>query len=376
MRRLVLASSILVLAQAFAGDTPRRSLDEIKKDLEAKGAHDAYVPTAPLGLDQEALQKAIPANEPLTKAKVELGRELYFDGRLSKDGTISCASCHSPSHGWGDPGRFSKGVGGKLGGRHAPTVLNRVFGKLQFWDGRAATLEAQALGPIENPVEMADKCEDVVPRLNAIEGYKLQFEKVFGGPATKERIALAIAAFERTVLSGNSRVDKDDEATRWKKADLDDASPEKKAIAQAAIEAAAKDPLTESERRGKAVFEGKANCSLCHLGHNYTDEDFHNLGVDANEGRFAVTKEEKDWGRFKTPTLRGLVGREPYMHDGSEATLEAVVDFYDKGGGVGAKNLSHRLKPLGLTKEEKADLVAFLKALSGEQTKIEPPKLP
>ncbi|HZU95156.1 MAG TPA: cytochrome c peroxidase, partial [Planctomycetota bacterium] len=243
-------------------------------------------------------------------------------------------------------------------------------------DGRAVSLEAQALGPIENPVEMAEKLDDLIPRLNAIEGYEVQFEKVFGGPATKERLAQAIAAFERTILCGNSRVDKDEEAERWKKLDPDDLSPEKKAIAKAAIEAAAKDPLSDAERRGKALFERKAGCSGCHVGYNYTDESFHNDGVDAGEGRLAISKDERDRGGYKTPTLRGLVGREPYMHDGSKATLEDVVDFYDKGGGVGTKNLSQRLRKLHLTEEQKADLVAFLKALSGETTKVEVPRLP
>ncbi|MEZ0229180.1 MAG: cytochrome-c peroxidase [Planctomycetota bacterium] len=342
-------------------------------------ADETFVPRAPLGLDQAALDKAL-QQEPLTKAKVELGKQLYFDGRLSKDGTVSCASCHAPDHGFGDPGKFSKGVGGKLGGRHAPTVLNRVFGRLQFWDGRAATLEQQALGPIENPVEMAGNLDEAVKWLNQTEGYRKQFEQVFGGPATKDRIAKAIASFERTVLNGNSRVDLDEEAERWKKADQDELTAEQKTKAKAAIEAAAKAPLGDSERRGKALFFGKANCSLCHTGHNYTDEEFHNLGVgsDAREpdaGLAAVSKSDKDWGKFKTPTTRGLVGREPYMHDGSEATLEAVVDYYDRGGNKN-KNLSDRMKPLGLSTQEKADLVAFLKALSGETTMVEKPKLP
>jgi cytochrome c peroxidase len=334
---------------------------------------------APLGIDQIALDKAV-ASEPLTKAKIELGKQLYFDGRLSKDGTISCASCHDPKHGWGDDDKFSKGVGGHLGGRHAPTVVNRVFGRLQFWDGRAGSLEDQALGPIQNPVEMANTLDAVVTFLNQTEGYKKQFEAVFGGPATKERLAKAIASFERTVLSGASRVDLDEEAERWKKADDEDLSAEKKEIKKAALAAAAKAPLTDSERRGKALFFGKANCSLCHTGHNYTDEEFYNIGIgsqakEPDAGRSAISKDDKDWGKFKTPTTRALVGREPYMHDGSEATLEAVVDYYDKGG-TPNKNLSERIKPLHLTAEEKADLVGFLRALSGETTMAEKPHLP
>jgi cytochrome c peroxidase len=376
MRRLAIVLAVLFLSSAWAGDPPRRLLEEIKKDLDAKGAHDPYLPTVPLGLDQARFDNRIPDDSPLTKAKIELGSELYFDGRLSRDGTVSCASCHSPAHGFSDPGKLSKGVDGQLSARHAPTVINRVYGLLEFWDGRAMSLEAQTLGPIENPAEMDEKLDDLIPRLNAIEGYRVQFERVFGGPATKERLAQAIAAFERTILCGNSRVDKDEEAERWKKLDLDALSPEKNAIANAAIEAAAKDPLSEAERRGRALFARKARCAGCHAGYCYTDEDFHNDGVDASEGRLAISKDETERGSYKTPTLRGLVGREPYMHDGSKATLEDVVDFYDKGGGVGTKNLSRQLRKLRLTQQEKADLVAFLKALSGETTKVEVPRLP
>jgi cytochrome c peroxidase len=374
---LVVVSGALVAAE----DRPARlSVDDIKKSLEAPGAHDPFVPAAPVGIDPEAVKKGIPQNDPLTKAKVELGKQLYFDARLSKDNTVSCASCHRPDHGWGDPRAFSAGVGGALGGRHSPTVLNRGLGTIQFWDGRAKTLEDQALGPIANPVEMNLPLAEALTRLNAIEGYRLQFEKVFGGPASEERVAKAIAAFERTVLGGSSRVDLDEDAERYAKVDLDDADADLKARATKAIEAAKKAPLTDSERRGKAIFYGKANCSLCHAGNNYADDDFYNLGVGANAktpdaGRMDATKKEDDWGKFKTPTLRGTLVRAPYMHDGSEPTLEAVVEYYDKGG-TPNKNLSPRIKKLGLSKDEKADLVAFLKALSGEVPVVEAPRLP
>ncbi len=372
---------LCVTAIVRAEQPARESLDEITKRLEAKGAHEPFQPKTPLGLDPEAIAKGIPQDNPLTPAKVELGKQLYFDGRLSADGTVSCASCHDPAHGWADPGQFSKGVAGKLGGRNAPTVINRVLGKVQFWDGRAGTLEQQALGPIENPVEMAAKLDDVVTKLNGLPGYKAQFERVFGGPATKERIALAIAAFERTVLSGASRVDLDDEAERFAKVDeSDEFDAETRARAKAAREAVARAPLTESEKRGKKLFFNKASCALCHSGQNYTDELFYNLGVGAqaktpDEGLCVISKKAEDWGKFKTPGLRNIAESAPYMHDGSEATLEAVVDYYDRGG-TKNKNLSDRIKPLGLTKEEKADLVAFMKALSGEVTKVGAVKLP
>lgn len=367
-------------ALAHAADSPAPlSLDEVKKALAEPGAHDPYVPVAPVGIDQDAVKAGIPAQDPLTKAKVSLGKQLYFDKRLSGDRTVSCASCHVPAKGYADPRQFSVGVGGKKGGRQAPSVLNRVLGKVQFWDGRAKTLEDQALGPIANPVEMNLPHEEALKRINEIPGYAAQFEKVFGGLATKETLARAIAAFERTVLAGASRVDLHEDAQRYASLD-EDAPAEVKARAKAAKEAAAAHPLTESELRGKALFTGKGNCSLCHTGMNYTDEEFHNLGVGAGAkepdvGLMATTKKDEDWGKFKTPTLRSCAETAPYMHDGSEATLEAVVEYYDKGG-TPNKNLSNRIKKLGLTAQEKADLVAFLKALSGEASVLDEPRLP
>jgi cytochrome c peroxidase len=380
--RALVVPFVLAASLALAKTPGDWSVAEIKKALDAPGAHDALVLAAPVGIDGDSLRKQLPAQNPLTPAKVALGKELYFDTRLSADSSVSCASCHRPDHGWGDPDRFSSGVGKKLGGRHAPTVINRALSTLQFWDGRAASLEEQALGPVQNPVEMNMKLDEAVGRLNAIEGYRIQFERIFGGPATNERVAHAIAAFERTILAGGSRVDLDDEVARYAQVDLDDpdTKTDVKVRAKAARETAKAHPLTDAERRGKALYTGKANCSLCHAGENYTDEQFYNLGVgaDAKEpdlGLAAVTKKPEDEGKFKTPTLRNAADRPPYMHDGSEATLEAVVDFYDRGGGKN-KNLSSRIKPLGLTAEEKADLVQFLKALSGEVTKVEKPKLP
>ena len=183
--------------------------------------------------------------------KIALGKQLYFDPRLSADRTVSCSTCHNPAHGWSDARSTSAGVGGQVGGRNAPTVLNAAFHRFQFWDGRAGTLEEQALGPIENPIEMNLPVEEAVKRLNEIEGYKSQFNEIFGSDVTKETLAKAIAAYERTILSGDAPYD------RYKAGD-------KSALSEAAV-------------RGMTLFFGKANCYACHSGPTFTDFAFHNI---------------------------------------------------------------------------------------------------
>jgi cytochrome c peroxidase len=289
------------------------------------------------------------------KAKVELGKQLYFDGRLSKSGAISCAFCHNPGTGFADPRQTSIGIGGGVGGRQAPTVYNTALNHLQFWDGRARSLEEQAIGPIQNPIEMGETHENVVRKLGKIKGYQQQFRAVFGTEVNLQGIAEAIAAYERTVISTNSSFDKY-------------VAGDSKAMDEAAV-------------RGMALFKGKARCVLCHNGPNFTDNQFHNLGVPQagplkeDLGRYNVTKAEKDKAAFKTPSLRSIIETAPYMHDGALKTLEEVVDFLNAGGGANS-NLSPLVKPLNLTPEEKTDLVAFLKALTGEPIPFQLPKLP
>ena len=297
----------------------------------------------------------IPATNVNYKAKVELGTQLFFDGRLSKNNVISCAFCHLPTAGFADPKQVSLGVGGKRGGRQAPTVFNTAFNPMQFWDGRVSSLEEQALMPIQNPVEMAETHENVVAKLRKIKGYKGQFRDVFGTDVNIQGIVEAIAAYERTVISTNSPFDQY-------------VLGDKGAMDEAAV-------------RGMRLFKGKARCILCHNGPNFTDNQFHNLGVPQvgpqkeDLGRFYVTRLEKDTGAFKTPTLRSITETAPYMHDGAFQPLEEVIDFLDKGGEKNP-NLSPLMKPLGLTKDEKADLLAFLKALKGEEIPFEMPSLP
>lgn len=297
----------------------------------------------------------IPSSNVNYAAKIELGKQLYFDGRLSKNNAISCAFCHNPGTGFADSRQTSIGVGGGIGGRQSPTVYNTGFNHVQFWDGRARSLEEQAIGPIHNPVEMAETHEHVVAKLGKIKGYQQEFRAVFGTEVNLQGIAEAIAAYERTVLSTNSAFDK------YVLGDV-------KAMDEAAA-------------RGLGLFKGKARCILCHNGPNFTDNQFHNLGVPQvgpmkeDLGRYNVTRADKDKGAFKTPTLRSVTETAPYMHDGAFKTLEEVVDFLDQGGGTNP-TLSPLMRPLGLTTEEKADLVMFLKALTGEPIKFSMPQLP
>lgn len=286
-----------------------------------------------------------PADNPYSPEKAELGRLLYFDTRLSADGSVSCATCHSPKFAFTDGAAVSTGIKGQKGGRSAPTVINRAYSLAQFWDGRASTLEAQAVGPMANPIEMGNTHLGVIKTLKSIAGYRALFAKAFGTEDfTLDHVAKAITTFERTVLSGNSAYDK--------------------------YKAGNKAAMTASQIRGMGAYLNKAKCDQCHEGINFTSNMYANLGVGADkpqpdEGRFAVTKNPKDWGTFKTPTLREIERTAPYMHDGSMKTLEEVVDFYDKGG-IPNKNLDDRMKKLNLTDTDKKDLVAFLKALSGE----------
>jgi cytochrome c peroxidase len=309
-------------------------------------------PRTPFGLKPVP----IPADNPLTAEKIELGKQLFFDPRLSADNTISCASCHDPQHGWSNGARFATGIRKQVGGRSAPTVINAAYSELQFWDGRAHRLEGQALGPIQNPIEMDLKLDDCVKKLNAVPGYREQFRKLFNTDVTSENIAKAIASFERTVLSGNAPYD------RFKAGD--------------------KAALSDAAQRGWKLFTGKGHCSACHSGPNFSDDAFHNVGVgfgapQPDLGRYEVTKVAGDKGAFRTPTLREIARTAPYMHDGSQPTLEAVVEHYDKGGTPNPQ-LDEEIFPLKLTAQEKADLVTFMKEAlaSPDYPNVAPPKLP
>ena len=345
MKKLTFRRLAFILVGLVAGILSVASIDSLS-------AREKQVVELPLGLDPFK----VPADNPLTKAKIELGKQLYFDKRLSSDNTVSCASCHDPNKGWSNDAAFATGVDGQMGGRSAPTIINSAYFPLQFWDGRAKGLEGQALGPIANPIEMNLPIEKAIEKLNEIPGYKKQFKRVFRSEITADGIAKAIASFERTVLSGNAPYDK------FKAGDESALSPEAK--------------------RGMDLFFNKAKCSACHKGHSFTDLAFHNIGVGYDKdkpdpGRFAVTNQEGDRGRFKTPPLRDIHTSPPYMHDGSVKTLKEVVEFYNKGGIKNAQ-LDEDMKPLKLTEQEVADLVTFMKeGLKSENyPHVDPPELP
>ena len=317
---------------------------------------------APLGLPPVVT----PADNPPTAETIALGKRLYYDPALSVDNTVSCASCHAPEYGFADPRQFSVGVNQKLGGRNSPPVANAAYFEVQFWDGRAPTLEAQAEGPVQNPVEMAHTLKGVETRLSADQTYIDAFTRAYGnGAITYEKVAKAIASFERTVLLANSPFD------RWH------FGKDKKAMSAAA-------------QRGFEVFrrEDKANCAACHTIDKdhalFTDNQFHNIGIGVKDGvpkdlgRYDVTKNDSDRGAFKTPSLRNVALTAPYMHDGSLKDLKQVIDFYI-GGGNSNQHLDKKIKVLDyLSGQERADLLAFLKSLNGEIPKetLPEPKTP
>ena len=297
---------------------------------------------------------AIPPDNPQSEAKIALGAQLYFDPRLSVDNSISCATCHAPETAWANHDKVDTGVGGRMGTRNSGTVVDAAYMTFQFWDGRAHTLEEQALGPIHNPVEMGETLEHAVRKLNAIAGYKAQFHHVFGTAVTADGIAKAIAAFERTVLSGPSPYDR--------------------------FVAGDRAAMSESAMRGLELFGGQAGCSACHAPPMFSDQSFHNIGVGMGRstpdiGRESVTNDPADRGKFKTPALRNVALTWPYLHDGSAATLDDVVELYDSGG-VPNPTLDRRITPLGLTVPQQKDLVAFLRSLTGTLPRIERPVLP
>ena len=298
----------------------------------------------------------IPAANPQTPAKVELGKQLFFDPRLSGNDHWACATCHNPSFGYSDGLPRSLGFGDeKELGRHSPTIINIAFNSSQFWDGRAETLEEQATQPIVAAREMNSDPQVMIKKITGIPAYNEQFKQVFGESPSLKNIGMAIAAFERTLITGDSAFD------RYEKG-------EKKA-------------LTDQEKRGLILFVSKAACTQCHSGPNFTDSSFHNLGLPQagplkkDPGRYEVTKDPKDKGAFKVPGLRNITMTAPYMHTGALATLDDVVEFYNQGGGPGS-NKSPKMLKLNLTDSEKEDLVAFLKSLTGALPQIVPPQLP
>ena len=333
----------------------------------------------PLGLPADTWSYYVPRTNPMTASKVELGRKLFFDARLSADGKVSCSSCHDPKLAFGDGKSVAEGIGGKLGTRNSPSLLNAMFYPNQFWDGRAEGLEDQAIQPLTNPIEMGNASYDqVVARLKTVPDYVAEFRSVFGGDVTIARVGQAIAAFERTLVSGDSLFDR--------------------------FNAGDQSAMSDAAKRGLTVFRGRGRCSRCHSFSEampfFTDFQYHNTGVAMNDPRFdklsriafdAVDTEQAkevidrlakqpggeelgrgrfsyvvfDIGAFRTPTLRNIALTAPYFQDGSASTLADVVKFYNEGGKANVAR-EWDLAPLALTEAEQRDLVAFLESLTGK----------
>ena len=341
----------------------------------------------PLGIPLELWTYFVPNDNPVTAAKVELGRKLFFDARLSADGKVSCASCHDPGRAFTDGRKVAEGIGGRLGSRNSPTLLNSMFSTGQFWDGRAGTLEEQAKMPLTNMDEMGNgSLDEVRTKIAAVPEYVRGFQQVFGGSVTVDGFAKAVAAFERTLVSGDSPLD------RYLAGDLN--------------------ALSESARNGLILFRTRARCGVCHVFNQnfaafatfpfFTDGNYRNTGVAVNFsgfnalarramaaardesgdalaalskhqragelGRFVTTGNTLDVGAFRTPSLRNVELTAPYFHDGSAPTLADVVRFYVKGGNENP-NRDWQLEPVALTESEQRDVVEFLKALTSDDAR-------
>lgn len=295
-----------------------------------------------------------PEDNPTTKAKVELGKQLFFDPRLSGDNSMSCATCHLPDKAFADGLPGSLGAGGKPLARNTPTLLNVGWFPALLWDGSRESLEDQALGPIESPEEMNQSLEELVAELKAIPGYVRQFEQVFGRAISIEDVAKALSAFQRTLVSRNSDFD------RYLTGDTQ--------------------ALSSLAQQGLELFRGDAGCVRCHHGPLLSDGDYYRLGVGgrSDRGRGAITNRREDLYRFRTPSLRDIAETGPYMHDGSKSTLYDVVEFYYRNlPSQGPEGLELDIEPLvGRSYSEIDAIVEFLKSLSGTPIKVEPPQLP
>ncbi len=363
---------------------------QIRAWLGDEANHATLQVQLPDGLRQAAANIYIPEDNPMTRAKIELGRQLYFDRRLSADNTVSCADCHHPDEGYARHTQFGVGINGLEGGRNSPVSYNRIISKAQFWDGRADSLEAQAVGPIQADIEMGNTHEQAVKTVRSIRGYRLQFNKIFDDGVNIDNIGKAIATFERSIVTSPAPYDYFERLSSFKKAYADDLEeldllkeddPELFEQYESLVAASKAHPYSESAQRGRDLFfNEKVACTACHSGANFSDELYHNLGVgmDAKTpdvGRLEVSKVEKDTGAFKTPTIRNVALSAPYMHDGTQKTLEEVVEFYAKGGHPNA-HLSDKVKKFELTEQDKKDLVQFMHALTSEFPKVETGRLP
>ena len=360
---------------------------ELVRASDSPAGSSSFEIRMPLGIPLDLWTYFVPNDNPITASKVELGRKLFFDARLSADGKVSCASCHDPGRAFTDGRKVAEGIGGRIGSRNSPTLLNAMFSTGQFWDGRAGTLEEQAKMPLTNIDEMGNRSlDEVLSKIAAAPEYVSGFQRVFGGPVTIDGFAKAVAAFERTLVSADAPLD------RYLTGDLN--------------------ALNEPARNGLFLFRTKARCGVCHVFSQnfaafatfpfFTDGNYRNTGVAANFegfnamarramtaardesgqamaamskheragelGRFLTTGNTLDIGAFRTPSLRNVELTAPYFHDGSAASLEDVVRFYVKGGNENP-NRDWQLEPVPLTDVEQRDLIEFLKALTSDDAR-------
>lgn len=332
------AAALAVAGMANSATEARTDAPSVRAELKKKYVRPAAIP--------------FPDENRFSKEKELLGRTLFFDPRLSGSRSIACSTCHNPGFSWGDGLPKAIGTGTKVLGRRSPTILNSAWTELLFWDGRADSLEQQALGPIAAPGEMNQTLADMVATVSAVPEYHLLFNKAFPtGEIGTDTVAKAIATFERTVVSGQAPFDE------WI--------------------AGRENAISEDAKEGFDLFNGKAQCSKCHTDWVFTDSGFHDIGLEGSDpGRAQHLHLAAMQSAFKTPTLRNADRRAPYMHDGSEATLEQVIDFYDEGGKARRPSLAPEMKPLHLTPQEKKQLVEFMKTLTSVDAPVVIPAMP
>jgi cytochrome c peroxidase len=352
------------------------TIEEIRSWLSRPEVHDPLDFVLPFWFADAAEIVWVPPDNPLTRAKIELGRQLFFDTRLSMAGDTACATCHRPDQDYSVHGTTPQ----PFVIFNPPVTFNRLFSTRQSWDGRDESLEAQVNGPTLNRFEMAMTIEDCTNRLSAIEGYRIQFEAIFG-KLNFESFAAALASFQRVLITGPSPWDYRRLLAEYDNRPPETFSTEERQTVARLQEGLREHPMSDAAIRGEALFfSERTRCGSCHSGPNLTDEKFHNVGIgmqeaDPEPGHFKHTRNAEDWGAFKTPTLRNVANTSPYMHNGQFRSLREVIDWFDRGGYLHA-DLDRSIRPLNLTREEKSDLVAFLEALSGTLPPVETGRLP
>ena len=366
------------LTSGIAGHGPL-TVPELQRWLDDPKVHEDFEFVLPMGLRDGSAAAVVPDDNPLTRAKIELGRQLFFDRRLAAPNPgFSCADCHPPRGGYAHPGHNLAAANPHA--RAVPGVFNRIFGREQFWDGRAQSLEEQVVQPIATPDEMGSSYAQCVATLSSIPGYRLQFERIFGRLTIRE-VGQALASFLRALVTGPGSADYARRLRHYEGTNLVELSPLDRKEYEACLTGAKANPLSEAARRGEELFfSERVGCGKCHPYPNLSDEKYHNIGLASDQqnpdpGRFAVTGRQADRGAFKTPTLRGIVETAPYMHRGQLVELSQVIDWY-AGDGSGAQHQSSNIKPFKLTADERTDLLAFLRSVSGTLPVVGEGRLP